>query len=574
MKKAIPVLIAIVLIIIIGGVTFGSKIIEKYSYSNEKADRYEYFHIMKEEEVPIILQNDMLEEKAVMVNGICYFDMDVVHTYFNDRFYIDEVEQLLLYTTPTDIIRTAVGTNEYQVNGEAQDAGYQLSFARTEGEKTTYYVAVDFVKQYTSLSYEVYGEPAHMQVYTQWPEQQVADISRDTAVRVLGGVKSPILREIAASEKVILLEKMETWSKVKTEDAFIGYVENKFLENERTETPQPLADPIQQEYTSLTGEKRISLGWHAIYASSGNGTLGEVLSNTKDLTVVAPTWFSVKDNEGNLQSFADASYVQTAHSKGVQVWGVVDDFNYKDTNGANVDVSAVLAATTTRTALIDRIMEAALACGMDGINIDFERIDNAEAGEDFIQFLRELSIRCRESNLVLSVDNYVPYNFNSYYDLEEQGIVADYVIIMAYDEHWAGSKEAGSVASIEYVRYGIEKACEYVPSDKVVVALPFYTRLWKTDGTEVTSEAYPMTSVDSVLATYGMEKNWDEETSQNYAEITVGDTYYQMWVEDIQSLGVKLNVMRNYDLGGIAAWRLGYEPAGVWELFGAYTAQQ
>ncbi len=573
MKKIMPALIAIVLIGIIGVVTFGPKLYEKYSYSQERADLYEYFHIMREDEVPIVLQDELIEEKAVMKDGRCYFDLATVHAYLNDRFYIDEVEQLLLYTTPNDIIRTNIGTNEYQVNGEAADAGYCISFAKTSGEETVYYIAADFVKEYTAFSYDVYGEPAHMQIYTQWPEKTVADISKDTAVRVLGGVKSPILRDVLAGETVTVLDKMETWCKVKTDDAFIGYVENKYLENERTETPEVLANPVEQEYTSLTKDEKISLGWHAIYAKSGNDTLGTVLANAPGMTVIAPTWFSVKDNSGNIQSFAQSSYVEKAHNNGVEVWGVVDDFNYEGSTGVDVDVPAVLAATTTRTALIDNLMKEALACGMDGINIDFENINDAESGENFVQFLRELSIRCRANNIVLSVDNYVPYNFNAQYDLEEQGVVADYVIVMAYDEHWAGSQEAGSVASIDYVRYGIEKTCEVVPSNKVVVALPFYTRLWKTEGTKVTSEAYPMTSTDNVLATYGMTAQWDEETSQNYAEVESGDALYQIWIEDVQSLTVKLNVMRNYNLGGVAAWRLGYEPANIWELFKAYTAQ-
>lgn len=573
MKKAIPVLVAIVLIVIIGGVTFGSQIIEKYSYSQEKADLYEYFHITKEEEVPIVLQDALIEDKAVMVDGICYFNMETVHAYFNDRFYVDTTEQLLLYTTPDKIIRSEIGTSGYRAGDDVQDAGYKLSFSRAVGENIVYYVAADFVKQYTNFSYEVYGEPYHMQVYTQWEEIPVADITGDTAVRLLGGVKSPVLREISAGEKVVILEKMETWCKVKTADAFIGYVENKFLENERTEARTPVTDYEVPEYTSLTKDHRISLGWHAIYASSGNGTLSDVIANTKELTVIAPTWFSVSDEQGGLRSFAESSYVKKAHEKGLEVWGVVDDFNYEDTAGVDINVPAILAATTTRTALIDNIMNEALACGMDGINIDFERINDNRAGEDFVQFLRELSIRCRAQGLVLSVDNYVPYDFNARYDLEEQGVVADYVIIMAYDEHWAGSQEAGSVSSIDYVRYAIEKTSQYVPENKVITALPFYTRLWKTVGTEVSSEAYPMVNVDNVLATYDMEKTWDEATSQNYAEVTKGDAYYQIWIEDIQSLGVKLNVMQNYNLGGVAAWRLGYEPAAVWDMIGSYVTQ-
>lgn len=572
MKKIIPVLVAIALIIIIGGIAFGAKIIEKYSYSREKADLYEYFHITKDEEVPIILQDELIEEKAVMYNGTCYFDLATVQKYLNDRFYIDPVEQLLLYTTPTDIIRAAVNAAEYQINGVMTEAEYTLSFMRTSGDDITYYIAADFVKLYTNFSYDLYQDPNHMQIYTKWDERQVADLTADTAVRVLGGVKSPILRQLSAGEKVIILDNMENWCKIKTEDAYIGYVENKFFENERTEALEPVTDYVKPEYTSLTKDYKISLGWHAVASSAGNDTFGSVLENTSNLTVIAPTWFSIKDNTGNIENFASSSYVEKAHARNLEVWGVVDDFNYKANNDADVNMYTILSATTSRTYLIDRIMEAALACGMDGINIDFESID-VGTGEHFVQFLRELSIRCRANGLVLSVDNYVPYDFNSYFDLEEQGTVVDYLIIMGYDEHWAGSPEAGSVASIGYVRRGIEKTIENVPSHKVINALPFYTRLWKTVGTEVSSEAYPMTRVESVLSQYAMEAEWNEESGQNYAEAAIDDNFYQIWIEDIQSIGVKLNVMHNYDLGGVAAWRLGYEPAGVWDLIGAYLEQ-
>ncbi len=572
MKKAIPVIIAIVLILIIGGIAFGTQIYEKYAYSNEQADLYEYYYVMNEDEVSIILQDELIEAKAVKEDGICYFDLATVHTYFNDRFYVDKAEQLLLYTTPTEIISSSIGTNEYSINQEVRDEGYKLSLSRTKGEDTIYYIAADFVKKYANFSYELFENPNHMQLYTEWEDRLVADITKDTAVRIRGGVKSAILRQINASETVTILDKMENWCKVKTADAYIGYVENKFLENERTESLTPVTDYVMPEYASLTKDTKICLGWHAIFAKSGNDTLSSVIENAKGLTVIAPTWFSMKDNSGNLQSFASSSYVEKAHKKGLEVWGVVDDFNYKSNNNADVDLYTVLSTTTTRTALIDQIMQNATDCGMDGINIDFESV-SLDSGEHFVQFLRELSIRCRAQGLILSVDNYVPYHFNSYYDLEEQGVICDYVIIMGYDEHWAGSEEAGSVASIGYVRYGIEKTGEYVPSKKIVNALPFYTRLWKTVGTEVSSEAYPMTSMNAVLSDYGIEQEWNDEAGQNYGEVTKKDAFYQIWIEDPASIGVKLNVMQNYNLGGVAAWRLGYEPKAVWDLITLYLEQ-
>lgn len=568
MKKMIPALTAIVLIILIAGIAFGSRILEKYSYSDERADLGEYFHINNEEEVAILLQDEMMAEKALLVDGVYYFDLTTVHQYLNTRFYWDEGENLLIFTTPTQVITATVGDTAYQVDGAAKDAGYLISFTRevtVEGEAdTVLYVAADYVKQYTNFSYETFTEPNRMQVYTEWNERKVAEVKKNTAVRYRGGVKSPILKDVPAGEKLIVLEEMETWSEVKTLDGFIGYVENKRLNEITTETPSPVTDYAEPEYTSLTRDHKISLGWHVIGGVAGNDTLKEAVAQTKGLNVISPTWFKLSDNEGNFVSFSTENYVAQAHNMGLEVWGLVDDFSYE------VDIYTILSSTTRRNHLVQGLVQAALNCGMDGINVDFETIGNA-TGPHFVQFLRELSIQCRLNNLVLSIDNYVPFNFNDYYNREEQGVVADYVIIMGYDEHWHGSDDVGSVSSIGYVRNGIEKMIEEVPSSKVINALPFYSILWRTNGTDITDDYVTMVNQSAMVAQMGMQTQWDEETCQNYGELVSGSTTYQIWLEDLDSIQVKLNVMKNYDLGGVAVWRLGYEDPAVWNLISAYS---
>lgn len=569
MKKMIPALTAIVLIILIAGVALGRQLYAKYSYSTEKADLYEYFNIYKEEEVPILLQDELVEEKAILADGRYYFDLDTVHKYLNTRFYWDERENLLLYTTPTQVITAVVGSGSFDIDGAPQDAGYLLSFTRPkEGEEEgmILYVAADYVKQYTNFSYEPFTEPARMQVYTQWQERRVADVKKATAVRFRGGVKSPILKEVEAGEKLIVLEEMEDWSEVKTLDGFIGYVENKRLGEITTETPVPVTDYQIPEYTSLTRDHKISLGWHVIGGVAGNDTLTEAVAQTKGLTVISPTWFKLSDNEGNFTSFATSNYVNQAHSMGLEVWGLVDDFSY------DVNIYEILSSTTKRRVLVHGLVQAALESGLDGINVDFETV-NTTSGSHYVQFLRELSIQCRLNQLVLSVDNYVPFDFNDYYNREEQGVVADYVIIMGYDEHWHGSGNVGSVSSIEYVRNGIERMIEEVPSGKVVNALPLYTILWRTTGTEVTDDYVTMINQSSMIANMGMQTEWNDETCQNYGELVSGDTTYQIWLEDLESIQVKLNVMNNYDLGGVAVWRLGYEDPAVWDIISAYAGQ-
>ena len=565
-KKIIPVVVALLLILVIGGVTVGGYLMDKYSYSKERVDWNEYYQVSGEQNA-IILQDEMVEEKAIIRNGICYFDLDTVHKYFNEIFYADMAENLLLYTTATDTVRLILGETTYSTSEGSQDAGYVISYV----ENDVVYVAADFVKQYTNFSYDIYDR--HIQVYTEWSTKQTAEIKKDTAVRLKGGVKSPVLEDLAQGDTVEILEQMENWSKVKTEDSVIGYVENKRLTNETTVQEIPVTDYVAPEYTSIAMEGKVSLGWHAIGGAGGNSTLNEMVSGTKGMNVIAPTWFSLSDEEGNFRSYASKDYVDSAHAMGLQVWGVLDDFNYNNETGANLSVYNVLSSTTKRQRLAQSITDTALSLGLDGINLDFERL-GSDSGIHFVQFLRELSVLCRSNGLVLSVDNYVPFNFNDYYRLDIQGQVADYVIIMGYDEHWHGSGDPGSVASIDYVSDGLDRTLEEVPAEKVVNALPFYTILWKIEGAEVTDEYLTLRNTADFMNRMNVETTWQESTCQNYAEWTSGEVTYKIWLEDADSISVKLNVMSAKGIGGVAVWRLGYGTSEIWELINAYVNSQ
>lgn len=563
MKKMIPVLVAVVLIVVIAGIGVGSKLIEKYSYSKERADLAEYFEVRGEGDVPVILQDERIEEHARLMDGVCYFDLAFVHTYFNDRFYEDKKEGLLLYTLPDAIVSTAIGTQTVSKGGE--ESGRDYVIARYEGDML--YVAADFVKEYSNFSYELYTEPYRMQVYTEWNARQTATILKDTQVRYRGGVKSEILTDAAKGSEVIVLEEMETWSKVKTQDAVIGYVENKRLGEQTTVEPVPVTDYTEPVYASNTRDHKINLAWHAVAGVAGNDTLVPLMQGTKSINVVSPTWFALSDNEGNFTSFASENYVGTAHDMGLEVWGLIDNFSNE-----GIDTYEVLAGLSTRQHLIGGLIDAALQYKLDGINIDFENI-SLDAGEPFIEFIRELSIPCREHGIVLSVDNYVPMGYTDHYDREEQGVVADYVIIMGYDEHHRGSDSAGSVASIDFVEKGIEDTVAQVPAHKVINAVPLYTRIWETRGTTLDSQAVGIETAKQYLADHGIVTTWDEETCQNYGEYQSGDSYYQVWMEDEESIRVKLNIMNKFGIAGVAEWQLAFGVESVWDVIAEYMNQ-
>ena len=562
-KRILPVIIAILLILVIAGGALGKVLLDKYSYSKEEADWNEFYQVSESDRSAIILQDEMVEEQALIRDDVCYFDLATVHKYMNEVFYADMTEKLLLYANPTEVIRTTFGETSYTTTEGTQDAGYVISFV--EGD--TVYVAADYVKLFTNYSYDCYDR--HVQVYTEWGTRQVAQLKKDTAVRLRGGVKSPILTQAAKGDTLEILEQMETWSKVKTSDSVIGYVENKRLGDITEETETPVTDYQEPEYTALTSDSKICLGWHSIGGVGGNDTLYSMVSGTKGMNVIAPTWFSLTDENGSIRNFGTANYVTTAHNMVLQVWGVVDNFNYANETGTAISTLNMLSSTTSRQNFVRNVTDAAVSLGLDGINVDFEQL-SSDCGPHYVEFIRELSIQCRNMGLVLSIANYVPFNFNDYYRLDIQGQVADYVIIMGYDEHWHGSKDPGSVASISYVSGGLDRTLQEVPANKVVNALPFYTILWKTEGTDVTDEYITMNNEADFMNRAGVTAEWDEETCQNYAEWTSGNATYQIWLEDAESIAVKLNMMATKNIGGVAVWRLGYGTQAAWELINAY----
>ena len=145
MKKIIPVIVALLLIIIIGGVYFGDMLWDKYSYGKELADLDEYYGVTGDS-LAIILQDEMVEEQAVVTNGTVFFDLDTVHKYLNEGFYVDWAEQKLLYTTAVDTVVAAFGEKGYNDAAGGGETAYVVCYQ--QGDKL--YVAADYVKRFTN----------------------------------------------------------------------------------------------------------------------------------------------------------------------------------------------------------------------------------------------------------------------------------------------------------------------------------------------------------------------------------------------------------------------------------------
>ena len=586
----------LILIILIIGAIGGFVIWRKYGPSNERADLNQYYELEAENDIAVIVNNEVIRNSASsseggtaespapgkIYDGQYYIEYSVVHDRINKRFYWDPNENVLLYTLPGGSVSVEVGSKEYTDITEKKSEDYVI--LKTEGR--TAYIALQFIQTYTNMEYAVYDDPSPSRavITSEWGEVRMASIKRDTQIRYQGGVKSPILTDVQKSDKVTVLEDEDDWMKVGTEGGFIGYVRTGDLRDIATETiSREFEEPV---YTNISKPYTINMAWHNVSNLDANSFVLETIAGTKGLTTIAPTWFSLADTEGNVSSIADASYVNYAHQSNIEVWAVLRDFHggissYEETY-------EVLSYTSKRTRVINQVIAEALQSGVDGINLDFELI-SADCGEHYVQFVRELSVKCRQNGLVFSVDNYVPQPYNSHYDLEEQGAVADYVMIMGYDEHTDGSYQAGSVASVGYLEDGITEALKMVPAEKLVAGIPFYTRLWfetpksedelaEEAGTEaasypnnVTSYAYGMDEAADIVSASGAQTEWDDTTKQNYAQWEADGGVYKIWLEDSRSLEEKLKVVKANGLAGVAEWSLDMESSGIWDLILQYV---
>nr|WP_295272558.1 glycosyl hydrolase family 18 protein [uncultured Blautia sp.] len=541
-KKHTPVFVVcllIVLVSLIGGAVYG---INKLIPTSKQMDLTEYYGQNADGEAALILGTQKLEQKALFSGNDVYLPLDVVSGYLNQRYYWDSENKKILYATPTSLTEEAAS--------EQADGNVWL-------KDDTVYLKLDYVKKYTDIDSYIYEDPARVAIQYKFSNIQTVTVKKDTAIRYRGGIKSEILTKIPKDTVLRLLDEGEDWDQVATDDGYIGYIQKKKVSS--ADTTNYERDFKAEAYSYLTMDEPVNLAWHQVTSTDANSYFADAVQNMTGVNVISPTWFSVSDNDGNVSSLASGEYVMQAHEKGLKVWGLVDNFS------ENMSTTTVLSKTSSRQNLENQLVTYALKSGLDGINIDFESLSE-DVGIHFLQFLRELSIQCHENNLVLSVDNPVPEDFTSHYDRTEQGKVVDYVIIMGYDEHYVGS-DAGSVASLPWVEQGVKDTLAEVPAKRTILAIPFYTRLWKTtDGGALTSEAIGMDQAQQAISENGAETYWDKTTSQNYGTYEGDGATYQIWLEDAQSVAEKVKLISKYELAGVAEWKLGFENSGIWSV--------
>lgn len=571
-KQVLPVLIIVGLIILVLGFIVLSNLIEKYTPTKEHKKLTEYYNIMEESQVAITLNQKVLENHAALIDGHVYLDYGFVHDVLNKRFYWDANENILLYTTATDVIAAKADENSYSIGRNNTDYGRPVVKASAESA----WVDLEFVKAYSDFTYSFYEAPARLVITNEWKEITVSTLKGNTEIRLKGGIKSPILKDVKKGDVLTILEVDEKWTKVCSEDGIVGYVRSNKVKN--TESKTLVSEYTPETFNHKKVDKTISFLWHPVFSMAANKEVSSILSSTKGVDVLSPSWFKPKDNNGNIASLASSDYVKYAHDHGVEVWAMVKNF---DLDSSDIDVNYILTHTSSRQNLVKQLVAQAYQYSLDGLNIDFESLDGAKIGDAYIQFLRELSIECEKFDILLSTAVHIPASFNTVYNYGEQAHFVDYICVMTYDQHWGQSSGEGSVASLDWVEECVKNTlAEGVPAEQLVLGVPFYTKLWKlTPTSEVNSvEATYMIGFENVGLTSAkkwMNNNisnptWLEKSAQYYGEIVKNGTIYKMWLEDEASIEAKLKLMQDYKLAGAAFWSSDLDNSSIWDVIIKY----
>lgn len=564
-KRGNEILIIGVLIIGIILVAGSVLAIKRYAPSKERLALTDYFVLKAEDDAAVILNGKYNpdEKKPVaegkVINNTPYLELSFIKTNLDNGYVYDKEEQILRYATEKDLISTQVGKLGYSKGRDNVDYSVDIVLEKDEGV----YLNLNFVKEFTDFEFSYANDPYRIRIETPNTVKNITGLKGNVPLRRFGGPKSKILKDGLKGDSVWVLEDYGKWSSVLTEDGVIGCVPNGKLGKVEEVTVEKKLPERVYEHHFLPG--KVNLGWHQVTGTAGNNSLEKILNSTSGLNVVSPTWYRIADNNGNIKNYSSQAYVNLCHSRGIEVWALVSNFDEQ-----GVDSTQVLNRTSSRDNLVNSLVAAAIADNVDGINIDFEAL-SIDAKDGFIQFVREISLKCKANDLILSIDNYKPEAHTIFYNRAEQAKYADYVIVMAYDEHHGDSTEAGSNSSLPFVKEAVNDTLSEVPPEQLVVALPFYTRLFTTDGANVSQKALSMGEANSLSDKYNAEKIWQADKEQYYVKYEKDGKINEVWLEDEESLSRKMGLVKEKNLGGLAFWKLGLEQSSIWDVISLYV---
>lgn len=367
---------------------------------------------------------------------------------------------------------------------------------------------------------------------------------------------SKIITNLKKADKLTIFEEEQDLTLVRSSQGYVGYVKTRLLGNKAT---IPEAEKEQKALWQPTNGK-ISMVFDQLTSINASSSI-EKRTEIDNLDIICPTFFSFENTKGDIRNIADKSYIQWAHNQGYQVWALLTD-NFDATTSR-----AVLTNDETRAYVIKQLLAYCSMYELDGINLDFESVPT-DCSQQWLQFVRELTPRLHQEGIIVSVDCFVPKPWTSQYMRKELAEVVDYIVVMGYDEHYKGSEESGSVASISWSKEAITATLNQdVPKEKLILGVPFYTRIWTEENGKITDvSSYSMNQAYSIMKEKNAHINWLEDMGQYYGEATKNETTYKCWFEDARSIKERLQLVKEYDVAGVAGWKKGLEYKEIWSV--------
>jgi spore germination protein YaaH len=554
-KKRIVIVAAFVILIVVMAAMF---MIVRYTPTKEKMNGYVFFNLNKStDKTMVIIDGKQYSDTGVVTDGRHYLPQEFVADNINAGFYYDKESQAVLYSDSSYMYTYMSGKNVYTDDtGKTYNTDYPVVID-INGEC---FIAWEYIAEHTDCEYAYGSEPERINISIERENKQCVTVKKKSAVRYRGGIKSPVLEYVQKGDRLVYEDDLDDWIKVTTATGYTGYIKK----TEASDTFEYIREEKNYETHNYNmKDDKVTLAWFQVSGVAGNSGIDNNIATASGVNVLAPTWYSVTDSSGNMSCYASAGLVNKMHQRGTDVWALVSDFD------TNVDFAALYSSKKARTNMVNTLINDAEKYGFDGINLDFENIKSAYA-KDYLQFVRELSIECERKGLVLSTDNYKPEAYNRCYNLKEQSRFVDYVIVMAYDEHYAGT-DAGSVASLPFVKEAVEATVQLVGKEHVIAGIPFYTRIWTTTDGNTTSRAVGMQAAVDQLNSDGQVALWNDDCGQYVASYTVGNSTRQIWFEEEKSIEAKMQIIQENNVAGVAGWKLGLEKSSVWSVISKYN---
>lgn len=529
---------------------------------------------MDSEKSTLVLDDIMIteyEDKSVVgINeGKRYVLIDVINDYIDEYLYYDESVEKVIYTDLTNTIVFTIGQNEYYFNDEKLEMNLPVML----NEDGKVLVSEDLLLEIYNVKLSYYEDTNINSLETYEPGTTSVKDKHFNYLRIEPTEESDYYAKLQKDDIVYVYSVDDVYAKIKTQNGVVGYIEIEKL-NEID-----IKENIAEAYEWVAPiEEPIVLLWDQVTTFEANSNASRKILH-EGVNVLSPTWFSFDTSlNGNIVSLASQDYVDFAHANGYQVWALLDDFD--DTGVGNIS-SQIVKDYSIRQNAINQIMTLIKQYDLDGINLDFEYVQE-DTIDSYIQFVRELYTVMKKEGYILSVDTYVPSAWSMYYDRESLSESCDYIAVMTYDEHTSANEEFGPVASISFVEQGVVDSLEEVSPNKLLMGIPFYTRIWKAeytdDGANNSLSNFGMTSAVEFFESNNAVIRWDDETGYYYSEFTTteneNEVYYEAWLETIETVEEKLEIFNKYDLAGVALWKRGLEDEAVWPIINEMVNQE